>query len=141
MAETAQDGPGLSLEALQAGLDVSPFQRWLGLKAEEVGAGRIVIGLQWRDEFVSNPATRSMHGGVLASLIDLGGLYALLAAKAPAAATVDLRVDYHRPASGEAIRAVCQVIKIGSKVSSAGVEIFGATGQLVASGRGVYLMR
>lgn len=128
------------LETWQAYLDISPFQRWLGLRVEEAGEGRLVIGLRWREEFVSNPATKSMHGGILASLIDLGGLYAVLTAKAVATATVDLRVDYHRPASGGDLRATSRVIKLGSKVSTAETEIVGDDGKLVASGRGVYLM-
>ncbi|MGB5950324.1 MAG: PaaI family thioesterase [Parvibaculum sp.] len=88
------------LQTWQDFLDISPFQRWLGLKVEEAGEGRLVIGLEWREEFVSNPNNKSMHGGILASLIDLGGLYAILTTKSMATATVDLRVDYHRPATG-----------------------------------------
>ncbi len=128
------------LETWQAYLDISPFQRWLGLRVEEAGEGRLVIGLRWREEFVSNPATKSMHGGILASLIDLGGLYAVLTAQAVATATVDLRVDYHRPASGGDLRSTSRVIKLGSKVSTAETEIVAEDGKLVASGRGVYLM-
>lgn len=128
------------LESFQRSLDISPFQRWLGLQVEQVEDGRLTIGVDWRDEFVSHPQYRTMHGGILASLIDLGGLYAILTTGATATATVDLRVDYHRPASGERVRSVSQIIKLGSKVSSAGTEIYGASGQLLASGRGVYLM-
>ncbi|KAB7741196.1 hotdog fold thioesterase [Parvibaculum sedimenti] len=129
-----------ALEAFQAYIDISPFQRWLGLKVEEVGEGRLVIALQWREEMVSNPNTKSMHGGILASLVDLGGLYAVLTTKSIATATVDLRVDYHRPSTGGAIRSVSTIIKLGSKVSTAQTEIFGEDGKLLASGRGVYLM-
>lgn len=128
------------LQTWQDFLDISPFQRWLGLKVEEAGEGRLVIGLEWREEFVSNPNSKSMHGGILASLIDLGGLYAILTTRSMATATVDLRVDYHRPATGGVIRATSRVIKLGSKVSSAETEIRGADGKLLASGRGVYLM-
>jgi len=121
-------------------LDVSPFQRWLGLRVEEAGDGLLVIGLDWREALVSNPHIHSMHGGVLASLVDLGGLYAVLTTKNIATATVDLRVDYHRPVTAGRIRARSSVIKLGSKISSAQTEITGEDGKLVASGRGVYLM-
>jgi uncharacterized protein (TIGR00369 family) len=128
------------LKPWQDRLDISPFQRWLGLKAESVGDGLIEIGLEWRDELVSNPNTKSMHGGILASLIDLGGLYAVLTTKSLAVATVDLRVDYHRPISAGRIRSVSQVLRLGSKVSSAETTVMDTDGKLVASGRGVYLM-
>lgn len=124
----------------QSYLDISPFQRWLAIKAEEVGEGHLVTSIEWKEEFVSNPHTNSMHGGILASLIDLGGLYAVLSTKSVATATVDLRVDYHRPVSSGRIRATSSIVKLGSKVSTAETRITNAEGKLVASGRGVYLM-
>lgn len=128
-------------ERLQAWLEVSPFQRWLGMEVEDAGDGRLVLGLPWRDEFVSNPHPPTMHGGVIASLIDLGGFYAVLAAGASAAATVDIAVDYHSPVSQERVRSVSEVTKLGSKVASAATRLLGEDGRLVASGRGVYLLR
>lgn len=136
IAVTQQD----DLKSWQERLDISPFQRWLGLKVENTGDGLIEIGLDWRGELVSNPATSSMHGGILASLIDLGGLYAVLTTKSIAVATVDLRVDYHRPVSAGRIRAVSRVLRKGSKVSSAETTIINGEDKLVASGRSVYLM-
>lgn len=124
----------------QQRLDISPFQRWLGLTADDFGQGRIVIGLEWREEMVSNPATKSLHGGILAALIDLSGLYAVLTTKSLAVATIDLRVDYHRPVSEGRLSAQASVLRLGTKVSSAETRILAASGALVASGRGVYLM-
>ena len=128
------------LAVWQQRLDISPFQRWLGLRVEEVGHGKLVIGLDWREEMVSNPGTQSLHGGILASLIDLGGLYAVLTTKSLAVATIDLRVDYHRPCNGGRLSSQSSVLRLGSKVSSAETRIVDADGNLVASGRGVYLM-
>jgi uncharacterized protein (TIGR00369 family) len=124
----------------QQRLDISPFQRWLALHAEEVGEGRLVIGMDWRADMVSNPATQSLHGGILASLIDLGGLYAVLTTQSVAVATVDLRVDYHKPCSGGRLQSRSEVLRLGSKVSSAETRIVDRNGGLIASGRGVYLM-
>jgi uncharacterized protein (TIGR00369 family) len=129
-----------ALKSMQSYLDISPFQRWLGLKVEATDNGKLTLGIDWREEFVSNPHSKSMHGGILATLIDLGGLYAVLTTKSVATATVDLRVDYHRPASGGRLRSTSRIIKLGSKISTAETEIIGGDGKLVASGRGVYLM-
>lgn len=128
------------LAAWQQRLDISPFQCWLGLKAEAVADGELSIGMEWRHEMVSNPATQSLHGGILASLIDLGGLYAVLTTKSLAVATVDLRVDYHRPCNGGRLVSRSSVLRLGSKVSTAETRIMDADGNLIASGRGVYLM-
>ena len=128
------------LASWQARIDISPFQRFLGLRVEHVGEGRLVLGLDWREDLVSNPATKTAHGGVLAAIIDLGGLYAILTAKATAVATVDLGVDYLSPFTGGRLRSTSNVVRLGSKVSTAETKITNAEGKLLASGRGVYLM-
>ena len=126
-------------EKLQEILDVSPFQRWLGLTLAEAENGRIVIVCPWREELVSNPHTNVVHGGILATLIDLTGLYAVLTTGTIVTATVDLRVDYHRPATPGKLSAEGTVIRVGSKVCSAETRITAEDGRLLASGRGVYL--
>ena len=95
--------------------------------------------MPWRDDLVSNPAIGAAHGGVLASLIDLGGLYAVLAAGGLAQATADLRVDYHRPALAGRILARSRVVKIGKRLSVADTTVESEAGDLLASGRGAYL--
>ncbi len=124
----------------QERIDVSPFQRWLGLQVADVSEGKISVTMPWKDELVSNPTPPTMHGGILASLIDLMGLYCVLTTGSISLATVDLRVDYHRPAGPGTLRAEAGIIKLGSKVSTAETKVFGENGKLLASGRGVYLM-
>ena len=124
----------------QSRIDVSPFQRWLGLKVTHVGDGTLSVTMPWKEDLISNPAPPTMHGGIHASVIDLLGLYAVLTTGNVCMATVDLRVDYHRPAGPGDIRAEAQVIKLGSKISTAETKVFGPTDKLLSSGRGVYLM-
>lgn len=126
--------------AWQERIDVSPFQRWLGLKVAEVESGRLVVTVPWKEELVSNPTPPTVHGGILASIIDLMGLYTVLTTGNLSLATVDLRVDYHRPAGVGEMRAEARIIKLGSKVSTAETQVTDANGKLLASGRGVYLM-
>lgn len=96
--------------------------------------------MPWRDEVVSNPRLGSAHGGVLASLIDLAGFYALLAAGQPvAAATANLNIDYHRPAIGGPLEVHARVVKRGKRISVASADILTADGVLLAAGRGAYL--
>ena len=114
-------------------LQIAPFHRWLGLTL------RSCSNEPWRDEIVSNPAIGSAHGGVLASLIDLTGLYTLLSQGTGAKATADLRVDYHRPATSGPLVASGKIIKIGKTISVAETRVYGPTGNLLASGRGAYV--
>lgn len=88
-----------TIAEFQKALMISPFHRWLGLKAVMVAREQIEIALPWREEFVANTAIEATHGGILAALIDLTGLYAVRAAGGIVSATADLRVDYHRPAT------------------------------------------
>ncbi len=129
----------VDLETLGRLLLTAPFHRWLGLRLLAMDEKGIEILLPWREELISNAAIRSTHGGVLASLIDLAGLFAVLAKKASPISTVDLRVDYHRTATPGNLSARAEVLKLGSRISSAQTVVRAEDGTLVASGRGVYL--
>src|SRR3546814_4275448 len=76
-------------------------------------AEHILIEMPWRDEMISNPTLPSMHGGILASLIDLTGFYTVLASGSMSKSTADLRVDYHRAASRQTLLAEGRLIKAG----------------------------
>lgn len=127
------------LEALRAMLLVAPFHRWLGLSIAELGTEELVIAMPWRDEIVSNPAVGAAHGGILSALIDLTGLYTIIAMGGTARATIDLRVDFHRPATSGLLRAIGRPVKLGRQISVAETRIVSADGSLLASGRGAYV--
>jgi len=118
---------------------ISPFHRWLGLKAVMVAREQIEISLPWREEFVSNTKIEATHGGILAALIDLTGLYAVRAAGGIVSATADLRVDFHRPATRGTVLACGMVVKLGRRISTADVRVTDTSQVLLASGRGAYL--
>jgi len=120
-------------------MQIAPFHRWVGLKIVQQNNDQLELEMPWRDELVSNPVIGAVHGGILASLIDLTGLYAIIAAGGIARATVDLRVDYHRAATNGPLRAIGQVVKLGKTISTADTRILDDDDRLVASGRGTYL--
>ena len=120
-------------------MQIAPFHRWLGLKIVQQNNDHLELEMPWREELVSNPVIGAVHGGILASLIDLTGLYAIIAAGGIARATVDLRVDYHRAATNGPLRAIGQVVKLGKTISTADTRILDDDDRLVASGRGTYL--
>lgn len=132
---------GLSGPAFEQALLVAPFHSWLQLKVLGATKDGIELEFPWRDETISNPRTRTIHGGVLASLIDLAGMYAILAQTTSVAATADLHVDYLRPATNGPIRVRAHVVKLGRTVSVAATDLLDDAGALVARGRGSYLMR
>jgi uncharacterized protein (TIGR00369 family) len=79
------------------------------------------------------------HGGVLAALIDLAADWAMVKQTGRGVPTIDLRVDYHRPALRGDLIAHGKVVRAGSQFATAEARIFDLHGKLIASGRGTYL--
>ena len=125
-------------EQLEEMLRIAPVHQWLGVEIKSHSADQLQLLMPWRNEIVSNPMLGAAHGGVLAALIDLTGLYTLLAMGTKVKATADLRVDYHRPATSGPLTATGRIVKIGRQISVAETNITGPAGKLVASGRGAY---
>ncbi|MGE8660113.1 MAG: PaaI family thioesterase [Achromobacter sp.] len=123
---------------IQARLLRGPYHQWLGLEVQAVREGEIELTARWREEWVVNAEKRYTHGGILAALVDLTADWALVSQTGRGVPTIDLRVDYHRPAGPADLRAHGKVIKFGGQVSVAEAQVFDADGKLVASGRGVY---
>jgi uncharacterized protein (TIGR00369 family) len=88
----------LSLPDLQAMVDRSSFNRFLGMKVEAINEEKLELSIRWREELVSSPERQSTHGGVLAAMVDCCCDYVIAARLGRAIPTVDLRVDYHRAA-------------------------------------------
>jgi uncharacterized protein (TIGR00369 family) len=128
----------LTLEAVQALVTRAPFHRWLGLTVTAVHDDGIELTAKWREEWVVNTDRGFTHGGVLAALIDLAADWAMVKHTGRGVPTVDLRVDYHRPALRGDLTARGKVIRSGSQFATAEAQIFDAEGKLLASGRGTY---
>ena len=128
----------LTVEQLQERLMRSPYHRWLGLKAEAVGADSVTIRATWREEWVVNPDRRYTHGGILAAIIDVAADYAIAAQIGRPVPTIDIRVDYHKPAMPGDLIAKARVVRSGSQYSTAEAYVYDKDGTLVASGRGTY---
>jgi uncharacterized protein (TIGR00369 family) len=93
-------------------IEAIPFSGALGMRLEEIGDGVAVISMPWDKRLVGEPRTGVIHGGAVSALMDTcGGAAVMSHPEAPAAtATIDLRIDYMRPATpGQRItaRAVC----------------------------------
>jgi uncharacterized protein (TIGR00369 family) len=140
-AKSDDTAPVLDFATLAAMVRGCPFHRWLGVELTMLDATGVAISMPWRDEFVSDTASGYAHGGILAALIDLAADYAVAARLGRGVPTVDLRIDYHRPAMTGVLVARAAIIKLGSTLGTAEARIFDAEDNLIASGRGVFLTR
>ena len=96
------------------------------------------LRLPFREEFMRADGSDWYHGGVISALADIVGDYAVITETGAGVPTIDLRVDYLRPARRGDLVAVGRTVRVGKTVSVADVEIRDATGTLVAIGRAVY---
>ena len=116
----------------------SPYMRFLGLKLEKSEKGRVELRLPFRDEFLRADGSDWLHGGVVSALIDIAGDYAVITETEVGVPTIDMRVDYLRPARRGDLLASARTLRVGRTVSVADVEVRDSQGTLVAVGRAVY---
>jgi uncharacterized protein (TIGR00369 family) len=89
-----------------------PHNLALGLEVLEVKAGVARFRLPWAEHLVGNPESGVLHGGPITALLDAtcgAAVFAALTELKPIA-TLDLRIDYLKPAEARrdvAARAEC----------------------------------
>ena len=116
----------------------SPYMRFLGLELEKSEKGRVELRLPFRNEFLRHDDSDWLHGGVVSALIDIAGDYAVITETGVGVPTIDMRVDYLRPARRGDLLATARTLRVGRTVSVADVEVRDSQGTLVAVGRAVY---
>lgn len=122
-------------------LDASPFIAFLGLKVTEVDAeaGAVTMTMPIRPELErGGPMTGQFHGGPVASFIDTAGDFAVAVAVGGGVPTMNFRVDYLRPSSGQMLTACATARRVGRTVAVVDVDVFDDQNRLTAIGRGTY---
>lgn len=131
---------GLSIEQIQEILDSAPMIRFLGVRVDSADAekGVVTMTMPVRPEVERLPKTGQFHGGAIAAFIDIAGDFAVGATLGGGVPTVNLRVDYLRPAGGEALRATATTRRLGRTLGVVDIDVFDPQDRLVAVGRGTY---
>jgi len=127
-------------EGLAALLAESPFHQLLGLRLEDYdpAAQSVAIRCVFSPQVERAPGTGQFHGGVIASLIDIAGDFALIGVVGHGVPTINFRVDYLRPAFATDLIARARVRKAGKTVGVVDVDVEDTSGRLIATGRGCY---
>ena len=124
----------------KAGLARAALHRFLGLEflEPEPGAGFVEVRMPFSDNLRRQDGEDILHGGVLASLIDVAGVWALAAAGTHQGPTVDMRVDFLRAAYPREHIARAKVVRLGRNFAVTDVDVVDDQGRLVAKGRGLF---
>jgi len=123
--------------------ELIPFNRYLGVRVAESRKGYARLEVPFREELVGDPLRPALHGGVLSALADAAGggaVWTGIEDDRARVSTIDLRIDYLRPARLETIIAEATVVRVGNRVGVADIRLFhpSAPDVTVATGKGVY---
>lgn len=136
----------LDVDAFQTVIEqFIPMNKYLGLKLEQFDpeSARIVTRLEMKPEFIGNPIRQMPHGGLISFLIDAtAGAAAALSlddmSNIDKVATIDMRVDYLKPARGSVLYTTAEVMRSGSRVIVVRSDVHDDQGTLVALGSNVF---
>ena len=124
---------------IEAVFEQIPFAAELGIELDEASDGHAEGRLPLREEHSSNPGRTIAHGGVTYSLADTVGGAAVVSKSESVSPTIDMRIDYLAPATGD-LRAVADVVRFGGSVATVDIEVYDVdeNERHVATARGVY---
>jgi uncharacterized protein (TIGR00369 family) len=131
------------------------FNSVLGLKISSLRPERVVGRIVMKPDLVGHYLYNRLHGGVVSAGLDSMGGLAVMAAigarhmdEAPELrlqrfgklGTIDLRIDYLRPAISDAFELRAEVLRLGSRVASTRMEFLASDGKLLSTGAGAYII-
>ena len=131
------------------------FNQTLGLKIDALAPLNCAAHILMKPSLVGHFAYNRVHGGVISAALDaMGGLACMCAIGAQhheedvmdrlrrfaKLGTIDLRVDYLRPAIGEKFILKAEVLRLGSRVASTRMEFCTEDGTLLSAGAAAYIV-
>ncbi|MFV1988628.1 MAG: PaaI family thioesterase [Gemmatimonadota bacterium] len=118
----------------------SPVFRTLGLVVMDVDehAGGATVRLPIGSAVERVASEGMVHGGPIATLIDMAGDIAIAVRVGGGVPTINLRVDYLRPGTGTFLEARATVRRLGRTIATVDIDVFDDQERLCAIGRGTY---
>lgn len=101
-------------------IEVLPHSKALGMKVTSVEEGAAEIEMAYADHLIGDPQTGVIHGGAVSALMDTccGAAVMSHPESVGSTATIDLRIDYMRPATpGQNVRAVAECYHVTRSVA------------------------
>jgi len=116
----------------------SPFHAGFGISVDEAAVGEVKLGWEARPDHRNLQGL--VHGGILATLVDIAMGLAVRTVVGPTRrhVTIDLHVNYLRPARPGRLEALGNVVRVGTHVGFAEGSVMDAAGRLLIRASGTY---
>lgn len=111
------------VERIQDSFNRQGFMRHIGARIEELGPGRCVIAVDFREELAQQHGF--FHGGLVGALGDNAGAYAAftLIEASQSMLTVEYKINLVAPAQGQILKAVGEVVRAGRTLTVCQVRV------------------
>lgn len=132
------------------------FNKVLGITLDFVDENNVRLKLPMHDLLVGNPVHKSLHGGVISTILDVtGGITAFVGILKTLESdiwehkvqdifqqfgTIDLRVDYLRPGLGQTFFASGSLLRLGNKVAVTQMKLVNEQEDLIAIATATYIV-
>jgi len=129
------------------------FQKLLDPQFQSPAWDHSCVVFDMKDEFVGNLLYRTLHGGIITSMLDTAGGHVVVLSlfdkakgqplekrfqKVIRVGSIDFRIDFLRPGRGNRFVAEGWVLRIGNKVAVTRMELRNEEDMLIAVGTGTY---
>jgi uncharacterized protein (TIGR00369 family) len=130
----------MQADELQRMVDSDPLHRALRLQVAGSGEDYITLRCQPAGGELVDADAGYLHGGIVATVLDAAATFALIQATSLDWSTVDLRVDFVRPAPAAPLLARGTAVHVGRRLGRASAELTDvASGRLLASAAGTFV--
>ena len=126
--------------------EMMPFHKYLGVKLLHAEAGNVKLLFPYKKEFVGDPRSAKLHGGIIAAAMDAsGGAAAMtkLTSEKDKMATVDMRIDYLQPGKSEDLIAEGKIVRGGNSIIVTKMTTYHPSNpdKIIAEGKAIFHFR
>lgn len=114
----------------------------LGLTVADASSGQLTLHLPYSKKIIGNPETGVIHGGAITTLMDTASGSVMVCAldDFELCPTLDLRVDYMRPAEpGKPVFARAEIRKMTRNIAFTRCEAYQEDGEIIATCVGTFM--
>lgn len=130
----------MTREHLAEFVSAIPFNRYCGIELDRTHDDGVTVACDIAPDLLNGHGT--LHGGLTATLADvaLGIAVCWLVGKTKSATTVEMKINYLRPAVSGRVKARAKLVRTGSTLCTGTVEIVDENKQVVAVALGTYML-